>query len=92
MNLMSQDLIVYFAKEAVYTILLLSAPLLGTSLLVGLLISIFQATTQIQEQTLTFVPKIALVFISLVIFGPWMLNILGAFTINIFQTIPGMMH
>lgn len=89
---MSQDLIVYLAREAVYTILLLSGPLLGTSLIIGLLISIFQATTQIQEQTLTFVPKIALVFISLVIFGPWMLNILGAFTINLFLTIPDLMR
>ncbi len=53
---MSQDYIIYIGKEAVYTILLLSGPLLGISLLVGLLISIFQATTQIQEQTLTFVP------------------------------------
>ena len=89
---MSQELIIYLAKEAVYTILLLSGPLLATSLLVGLFISIFQATTQIQEQTLTFVPKIALVFISLIIFGPWMLNILLAFTVNLFQTIPGLMR
>ena len=89
---MSQDLIIYLAKEAVYTILLLSGPLLATSLIVGLIISIFQATTQVQEQTLTFVPKIALVFISLVIFGPWMLNILIAFTTNLFQIIPGLMR
>jgi len=89
---MSQELIIYLAKEAVYTILLLSGPLLATSLLVGLFISIFQATTQIQEQTLTFVPKIALVFISLIIFGPWMLNIIIAFTVNLFQTIPGLMR
>lgn len=89
---MSQDFIVYMAKEAVYTILLISGPLLGTSLLVGLLISIFQATTQIQEQTLTFVPKIALVLIALVIFGPWMLNLLVAYTINLFQSIPFLMR
>ena len=88
---MTQDFIIYLGKEAVYTILLLSGPLLGGSLLVGLLISIFQATTQIQEQTLTFVPKIAVVFISLVIFGPWMLNVLLVFTQNLFSTIPQLM-
>ncbi len=89
---MTQDFIIYLGKEAVYTILLLSGPLLGTSLLIGLLISIFQATTQIQEQTLTFVPKIIMVFISLIIFGPWMLNLLVAFTTNIISNIPQMMY
>ncbi|MGI6144226.1 MAG: flagellar biosynthesis protein FliQ [Clostridia bacterium] len=88
---MTQDFIIYLGREAVYAILLLSGPLLGGSLLVGLLISIFQATTQIQEQTLTFVPKIVVVFISLVIFGPWMLNILLVFTQNLFSTIPQLM-
>jgi flagellar biosynthetic protein FliQ len=89
---MTQDFIIYLGKEAVYTILLLSGPLLGTSLLVGLLISIFQATTQIQEQTLTFVPKIIMVFISLIVFGPWMLNLLVAFTTNIISNIPQLMN
>ncbi|HHX95893.1 MAG TPA: flagellar biosynthesis protein FliQ [Clostridia bacterium] len=87
---MSQDYIIYIGKEAVYTILLLSGPLLGISLLVGLLISIFQATTQIQEQTLTFVPKIVAVFISLVVFGSWMLNLLVSFTLNLFTQIPNL--
>ncbi|HHY06629.1 MAG TPA: flagellar biosynthesis protein FliQ [Clostridia bacterium] len=85
---MTQDFIIYLGKEAVYTILLLSGPLLGVSLLVGLLISVFQATTQIQEQTLTFVPKIVMVFISLVIFGSWMLNLIVTFTTNLFSSIP----
>lgn len=89
---MSQEFILYMAREAVYTVLLLSAPLLGTSLIVGLLISIFQATTQIQEQSLTFVPKIVLVLISMIIFGPWMLNLLIAFTTNLFILIPRIMN
>lgn len=89
---MTQDLIIYLGKEAVYTTLLLSAPLLGTSLVVGLLVSIFQATTQIQEQTLSFVPKIVLVFVALIIFGPWMMNLLIAFTTNIMLYIPRMME
>jgi flagellar biosynthetic protein FliQ len=87
---MTQDYIIYVGKEAVYTVLLLSGPLLGISLLVGLLISIFQATTQIQEQTLTFVPKIVAVFISLVVFGSWMLNLLVTFTLNLFSQIPNL--
>lgn len=89
---MTQEFILYMAREAVYTILLLSAPLLGTSLIVGLLISIFQATTQIQEQSLTFVPKIVLVLVSMIIFGPWMLNLLVAFATNLFLLIPRMMN
>lgn len=89
---MSQNYIIFLGKEAVYTILLLSLPLLGTSLLVGLTISIFQATTQIQEQSLTFVPKIVGVLVALIIFGPWMLNLLLAFTVNLFITIPKLMY
>lgn len=89
---MTQDFIIYIGKEAVYTILLLSVPLLGTSLFIGLLISIFQATTQIQEQTLTFVPKIVAIFVCLIIFGPWMLNLLIAFATNIISSIPTMMY
>ncbi len=89
---MSQEFIIYLGREAVYTILLLAGPLLGASLLVGLLVSIFQATTQIQEQTLTFVPKIVVVFLSLIIFGPWMLNLLIAFTGNLFAVIPRLMY
>lgn len=89
---MSQEFILYLGREAVYTILLLSVPLLGTSLMVGLLISIFQATTQIQEQSLTFVPKIVLVLVSLLFFGPWMLNLLVAFTKNLLMVIPQLMY
>ena len=64
------------AREALVTVLLVSGPILGLGLLVGLLVSIFQATTQIQEQTLTFIPKIVVVLISIIIFGPWMLRVM----------------
>ncbi|MFZ3172786.1 MAG: flagellar biosynthesis protein FliQ [Carboxydocellales bacterium] len=80
---MTQDYVVYLAREALYTVLLVSAPILGLSLLVGLLVSIFQATTQIQEATLAFVPKIVAVLAAIVFFGPWMLNIILAFFTNI---------
>lgn len=81
---MTPELVIYIGREAVYTVLLISGPLLLGSILIGLTISIFQATTQIQEQTLTFVPKIVAIFVMVVILGPWMLNVLMAFTQNIF--------
>ncbi len=81
---MTPELVIYIGREAVYTVLLISGPLLIGSILIGLTISIFQATTQIQEQTLTFVPKIVAIFVMIVILGPWMLNILLAFTQNLF--------
>ena len=87
---MTQDTIIYLTREAVYATLLLAGPILGVSLAVGLLISIFQATTQIQEQNLTFVPKIVGILVALVVFGPWMLNLIIAFTTNIFLSIPQM--
>ena len=76
--------------RAVFQILIIAAPMLGTALLVGLTISIFQATTSIQEQTLTFVPKIVVVLGSLVVFGNWIINSMINFTMNIFGLIPDM--
>ena len=80
---MAPETIMSIARDTLLTALLLAAPPLGIGLLVGLAISIFQAVTQIQEQTLTFVPKIVAIFLTLLIFGPWMLNILNSFTIRI---------
>lgn len=76
-------MVISIARETIMTSMLLAAPPLGIGLLVGLIISIFQAVTQIQEQTLTFVPKIIAILLSLLVFGPWMLSILTEFTINI---------
>ena len=67
------------AREAIYTIILCSAPMLIISLVVGLIISIFQTVTSIQEQTLTFVPKIVAVFVGIMIFGSWIMNNLTGF-------------
>ncbi len=80
---MTEHLVITLAREALYAVLLVSAPLLGVSLLVGLLVSLFQATTQIQEQTLAFVPKIIAVLITAVIFAPWILKIMVSFTQNL---------
>lgn len=80
---MTPEMIITIARETIVTTMLLAAPPLLIGLGVGLIISIFQAVTQIQEQTLTFVPKLIAILVSLLIFGPWMLNILTGFTVNI---------
>jgi len=77
------EMILQVAQNAIYTILIVIAPIGGVALGVGLLVSIFQATTQIQEQTLAFVPKIVAVFIALLFFGSWMLKYVLDFTENL---------
>ena len=82
-----EEQILDIAQDAVFTIIKLATPLLGVALIVGLAISIFQATTQIQEQTLSFVPKIIAVFLSIFIFGSWMMTTLKEFTLRIYDNI-----
>ncbi|MDB5052075.1 MAG: flagellar biosynthetic protein FliQ [Bacilli bacterium] len=84
---MGSEFVIQLAGQAVYTVLKASAPMLIVGLVVGLIISIFQATTQIQEQTLAFVPKIVAVLFSILIFGPWILNTLVDFTYNIMNNL-----
>lgn len=81
---MTQEFVIAMAKDALITAVLLSAPVLAVSLVVGLLVSLFQAVTQINEVTLTFVPKILAVFAVLAIFGPWMMNTILAYTQQLF--------
>lgn len=85
---MTPDLVLTIGKEAILTVLMLAAPLLGFGLVVGLTVAIFQSATQIQEMTLTFVPKITAVMLSLLFFLPWMLRKLMEFTIQLFNNIP----
>lgn len=80
---MTPEAVMTIAREAIITSILLAAPPLISGLLVGLIISIFQAITQIQEQTLTFVPKILAILVSLLVFGPWMLTIVTQFATNV---------
>ncbi|NLJ99372.1 MAG: flagellar biosynthesis protein FliQ [Tissierellia bacterium] len=75
------------AQDATRTILMMSAPMLIFSLLVGLAVSIIQAVTQIQEATLAFVPKIVAVFLSVIIFGPWILKLITQFTTELLSNI-----
>jgi len=84
---MSQTMVVDIVRDALLTILLTAGPIIGVALVVGLLISVFQATTQIQEQTLTFVPKIVAVFVSIILLGPYMLNQVTSFAIRMFDNV-----
>jgi len=84
---MSPQTVIHIGQQAVQTVLLTSAPMLIAALVIGLIISIFQAATQINEQTMTFIPKIVAVFITLLIFGPWIMEILITFTTGIITQI-----
>ena len=77
--MISESAVLDIASDAIYTIIITSAPLLLVSLIIGLIVSIFQTVTSIQEQTLTFVPKILGVFVTLLICGSWMLNSMSSF-------------
>ncbi|MGD9686232.1 MAG: flagellar biosynthesis protein FliQ [Desulfobacter sp.] len=85
---MTPEFVIEFAKQAIILTILVSLPMLGLGLIAGLIISVFQAVTQIQEMTLTFVPKILAVFIGLLFAAPWMMEKLISFTSNIITNIP----
>ena len=85
---MTPEFVVNFAQEAIKVTILVSMPMLVLGLIIGLAISIFQAVTQIQEMTLTFVPKILIVLVALLIFASWMLEQLMHFTITTINQIP----
>ncbi len=85
---MTTEFVIEFAKQAITLTILLSMPMLGLGLLAGLVVSVFQAVTQVQEMTLTFVPKIIAVFLGLLFAAPWMLERLITFTRNVLENIP----
>lgn len=84
---MTQEAVINIAQNALMTVLYVSAPLLGISLIIGLAVSVFQATTQIQEQTLSFIPKILSVIVAIAVLGSWMLNVLTEYTSNLYDSI-----
>ena len=88
---MTMDVVVKLIREALLTTLIVAFPILGTSLAIGLVVSIFQTTTSIQEQTLTFVPKFFGIFLAIIIFSTFMINMLVNFTRNLFLSMPGML-
>ena len=85
---MDQDTVVNLSTQAMELSLKIALPLLMCGLVVGLLVSVFQAVTQIQEQTLSFIPKILALAVVLVVGGPWMLNLLMAYTTELWGSIP----
>lgn len=85
---MSEDVVLQIGKDALLLIVYLSAPLLLSALLVGLLVGVLQAATQIQEQTLSFIPKLMALVAALVIMGPWLLQLWISFTQGLFLQIP----
>ena len=84
---MSLGTVVTLLRDGVFQILLLASPVLGAALIVGLIVAIFQATTSIQEQTLTFVPKLTAILVVLAMLGGWMFSSMRQYTINIFTMI-----
>jgi flagellar biosynthetic protein FliQ len=87
---MNPDTVISLAQRALEVTLLISAPPLLAALLTGLVVSIFQAATQINEMTLSFIPKLVAIFVVLVVFGPWMLSIMLDYMNNLITGIPGM--
>ncbi len=89
---MTPELITTLGQQALWVMLLVSLPLLGVALVVGLLISLLQAATQLNEMTLSFVPKMVAMGVAAVLAGPWMMHLMMDFTIRLFQEIPGLLN
>ena len=89
---MTVETVTEIGRQAIETAILVSAPMLGLSLIVGLVVSTFQAMTQINEATLTFVPKVLAVFAATLLFLPWMMGLLIAFMTHIITSIPSLIH
>jgi flagellar biosynthetic protein FliQ len=85
---MNPDYVIGLARQAIQVTLLVSLPILGIGLIVGVVVSLVQAATQIQEMTLTFIPKILSIFVGLLLLLPWIMNQLMGFTIEVFNQIP----
>jgi len=87
---MNADGVMELTRQALWVLLILSMPILLTALAVGLLVGVFQAATQINEMTLSFIPKLIAVFVVILIAGPWMLSVIVDFTRRLFEQIPAL--
>lgn len=87
---MTPESVMTLGRHAMEITLLIAAPMLLTALVIGLIVSIFQAATQINEATLSFIPKLVGIFVALVIAGPWMLSVMLDYMRQVFTNIPGM--
>ncbi|MBL4566823.1 MAG: flagellar biosynthesis protein FliQ [Porticoccus sp.] len=88
---MTPETVLDIGREALFLTMMIAAPLLMSALAIGLLIGIFQAATQIQEMTLSFIPKLMVLVLALLISGPWMLRLITEFTLRLFAEIPGLL-
>jgi flagellar biosynthetic protein FliQ len=89
---MTPEMVTELGRQALETTLLVATPVLALSLVIGLVVSAFQAMTQLNEATLAFVPKVLALFGALLVFFPWMLNVLTTFTVNLLANIPNYAH
>lgn len=89
---MTPETVMTIATQAMKITLLLAAPLLLVALAAGLVVSLFQAATQINEMTLTFIPKLIALFVTMVLAGPWMINTMVDYMREVFQSIPALAH
>ncbi|HRC60476.1 flagellar biosynthesis protein [Candidatus Propionivibrio aalborgensis] len=87
---MTPELVMNIGRQAIEMMLILAGPLLLSALFIGLIISIFQAATQINEQTLSFIPKLVGIFLVLILAGPWMLQMMVDYIRRLFESIPQM--
>jgi len=85
---LTEEFVIALGQNALLTLIKVAGPMIASGLLVGIIVSLFQATTQIQEQTLTFVPKILAILVALVLWGPWMLTVMLQFTHELLVNIP----
>jgi flagellar biosynthetic protein FliQ len=85
---MTEEIVLSLGRDAIWTTIALAAPLLIASLVVGLVVSIFQAVTQINEATLTFIPKMLAIAVVLVILAPWMTQMITSYTTDLFNSLP----
>jgi flagellar biosynthetic protein FliQ len=89
---MTPESVMVLGRQAMEVTLLVAAPMLAVALVIGLIVSIFQAATQINEQTLSFIPKLVGIFAALVIAGPWMLSVMLDYMRQVFSNIPSMVN
>lgn len=84
---MTEELVMRLGQDALKTTAMVAAPMLGSALVIGLIVSIFQAITQINEATLTFVPKMIIIGLVIVLAGPWMIDVISTYTITLFENV-----
>lgn len=89
---MTEELVIKLGQDALRTTAMLAAPMLISTLVVGLAVSVFQALTQINEATLTFIPKMIVIALVIVLAGPWMMDVMSSYTVNLFESITVMVR